>query len=62
MRCILFGHSMRTYGGAGEYAGQQYLVCTECGKTEKADSRDTALYHVNWFELAAEDDYRKALG
>ncbi len=36
-RCILEGHKPVEQSGTGPYAGQSFLVCSECGKDFAAD-------------------------
>lgn len=37
MRCILLGHTERRMKGAGQFAGQEFLVCIHCNRTRPAD-------------------------
>lgn len=34
MRCLIFGHAMRTFPGKDAHRGRNYEICVECGKTE----------------------------
>jgi len=33
--CVLFDHRFERLPGVGQFAGREFLVCSECGKTEE---------------------------
>lgn len=40
MLCLLTGHTYELVPGAGQFKGQTYLVCKDCGRTEPVSANE----------------------